>query len=89
MSNTREELLSNGSYLKIASGPEKGYVSNEGSSNFLIKEDSDSSPDHTEVIGHTVSARDEIGFTYDITTGQAIYCYTTFDSVKATVTSFT
>ena len=88
MSDTVEIPLPEGEWVKIASGPVKGYVSNESASNFLIRE-SDDAVVPTDTVGHTVSARDEIGFTYDIKNNQAIYCMassTSSANTKATVT---
>jgi len=85
VSNTVEIPLPEATWTKLASGPSQGYISNESSSNFIVKEDLDVGMNE-DIFGHVVDARDTIGFTFDLKNNQAIWAHSTSKNSKATVT---
>jgi hypothetical protein len=85
MANTVEIVLPSGQWTKLASGKSSGYIDNRKFPNFLVKEDSDITVSDA-VIGYVVSHDSEIGVTFDIANGQAIYARPTSEDSVATLT---
>lgn len=83
MSTTTTERLENdGSWKKIAGSKQKGYFSNEGPSNILVREDSDLAVPETND-GHTLERSGDNGYYFSLRTGQAIYARNASTSAKS------
>jgi hypothetical protein len=85
MANTVEIDLPSGQWTKLASGKASGYIDNRKFPNFLVKEDSDILVSG-DVIGYVVSHDAEVGVTFDIANGQAVYARPTSENSVATLT---